>query len=150
MRKEANQFYRVDFQVLPAALKNTIRAKEYLKSGEAGTINEAVKKAGISRSAYYKYKDHVAPISDDSMGGLAVLFVVLHEDPALITRIFRRLNKERASVVTMNKGAALGKLTTMTLYIQTSEMQISLSKLEEELQMVKGVVNIYVMGRNDS
>lgn len=46
MEKGTKQFYLVDFQVLPSALKNTIRAKELLKNGTAETINEAVKRPG--------------------------------------------------------------------------------------------------------
>ncbi len=146
MQKDLKQFYRVDFQVLPAALKNTIRAKEFLKNGTAETINEAVQKAGISRSAYYKYKDHVVPAYEESMNGLAIMFIVLQEDMTLINRIFRKISKAKASVLTMNKGAAIGKLTTMTLYIKTTEMQIPLSKLEEEIHSLKGIENIYLIG----
>ena len=38
----------------------TIKVKEILKRGEIKTINEAVEKMGLSRSAYYKYKDFVS------------------------------------------------------------------------------------------
>lgn len=64
MTKE-QQFYLVDFSILPEAIKKTIRVKEMLKSGSSGTINEAVHKVNMSRSAYYKYKDHVASADDD-------------------------------------------------------------------------------------
>lgn len=43
MTKE-QQFYLVDFSILPEAIKKTIRVKEMLKSGSSGTINEAVHK----------------------------------------------------------------------------------------------------------
>lgn len=59
MTKE-QQFYLVDFSILPEAIKKTIRVKEMLKSGSSGTINEAVHKVNMSRSAYYKYKDHIS------------------------------------------------------------------------------------------
>lgn len=52
MTKE-QQFYLVDFSILPEAIKKTIRVKEMLKSGSSGTINEAVHKVNMSRSAYY-------------------------------------------------------------------------------------------------
>ena len=52
MKNQNRQFYLVDFQILSEAIKKTIQTKELLKEGEAETINEAVKKTGISRSAY--------------------------------------------------------------------------------------------------
>lgn len=146
MGKENKQFYLVDFQVLPSALKSTIRAKELLKNGTAETINEAVQKTGISRSAYYKYKDHVAPAFEDSMHGTATLFLVLQNDPALGNKIFRRLSREKAEILTMNKGIPIKKLTTMSISIRTSDMQLTLAELTEALQAIKGVRKIYVTG----
>ena len=61
MKKKDQQFYLVDLKIRPEAIKKTIRVKEMLQDGTCGSINEAVKKVDISRSAYYKYKDHVPP-----------------------------------------------------------------------------------------
>ena len=54
---EKSTFYLVREEILPEAIKKTIKVKEILKRGEIKTINEAVEKMGLSRSAYYKYKD---------------------------------------------------------------------------------------------
>lgn len=54
MKKKDQQFYLVDLKILPEAIKKTIRVKEMLQDGTCGSINEAVKKVDISRSAYYK------------------------------------------------------------------------------------------------
>ena len=53
MKKKDQQFYLVDLKILPEAIKKTIRVKEMLQDGTCGSINEAVKKVDISRSAYY-------------------------------------------------------------------------------------------------
>ena len=50
------KFYLVQEDILPEAIKKTIKVKEILKLGEVKTINEAVEKMDLSRSAYYKYK----------------------------------------------------------------------------------------------
>ena len=52
---EKSTFYLVREEILPEAIKKTIKVKEILKRGEIRTINEAVEKMGLSRSAYYKY-----------------------------------------------------------------------------------------------
>lgn len=57
MKKKDQQFYLVDLKILPEAIKKTIRVKEMLQDGTCGSINEAVKKVDISRSAYYKYAE---------------------------------------------------------------------------------------------
>lgn len=146
MNKIKKQFYLVDFQILPTAIKKTIQVKEMLKNGEADTINAAVMKAGISRSAYYKYKDHVAPASDDSARDILTLFLVMQNDPGIHSKLFRRLAKENADIVTMNKGIPMKKLTTMTLSVRISEMQISSRELIESIEQIKGIKTVYVAG----
>lgn len=94
MTKE-QQFYLVDFSILPEAIKKTIRVKEMLKSGSSGTINEAVHKVNMSRSAYYKYKDHVASADDDKEDRVVVLFIIMQDDMAVFGRILRRIAKEK-------------------------------------------------------
>ena len=66
MENEQNGFFLVKEEILPEAIKKTIRVKEMLKRGDARTINEAVEKMDLSRSAYYKYKDYVFPFYEAS------------------------------------------------------------------------------------
>lgn len=61
-----SEFYLVREEILPEAIKKTIMVKEILKRGKMRTVNEAVAKVGLSRSAYYKYKDYVFPFYDAS------------------------------------------------------------------------------------
>ena len=47
----------LDMSVLPEVYVKVIEAKGYLQSGEAANASQAIKMAGISCSAYYKYKE---------------------------------------------------------------------------------------------
>ncbi|MFR4402194.1 MAG: ACT domain-containing protein, partial [Peptococcus niger] len=57
----SNKRYIVDERILPEAILKTAQTKELLAKFPALTINEAVKQIGISRSAFYKYRDGVFP-----------------------------------------------------------------------------------------
>ena len=50
----------VEADLLPEVLLKVIEAKKLLSQGKAKNSSEAARMAGISRSAYYKYKDGVA------------------------------------------------------------------------------------------
>ena len=54
MTDKNSKYYLVREEILPEAIKKTIKVKELLKKGEVRTINEAVEKLNLSRSAYYK------------------------------------------------------------------------------------------------
>ena len=51
------RFLLVDAEVLPEVFVKVLQAKELLASGAVSNISAAAKQAGISRSAFYKYKD---------------------------------------------------------------------------------------------
>ena len=55
------KYYLVDRTLLPEVFQRVIEANEAIASGKAATASEAAKIAGLSRSAYYKYKDGVRP-----------------------------------------------------------------------------------------
>ena len=60
------RFLLVDAAVLPEVFVRVLQAKELLASRRARNISAAVKMAGLSRSAFYKYKDCVYDAQDSA------------------------------------------------------------------------------------
>lgn len=146
MARGKKEFYLVDFKVLPEAIKKTIRAKEMLKNGEAATVNEAALALDMSRSAYYKYKDHVAPASAGLNEEAAALFIVLRDDPAVIGRLLRRLAAEEVEILLMEKGLSIKKQISMTLTLRWVNGQSEAPALAETLRGIKGIKQVCVAG----
>ena len=141
MTKE-QQFYLVDFSILPEAIKKTIRVKEMLKSGSSGTINEAVHKVNMSRSAYYKYKDHVASADDDKKDRVVVLFIIMQDDIAVFGRILRRIAKEKQEVLSVNRTKISEKLYSSVITLKTKESAEDMESLYEALKETKGIQSL--------
>lgn len=53
------RYYLVREDILPESVLKTLEAKLLLAQGEVKTVHEAVDKVGLSRSAFYKYKDGI-------------------------------------------------------------------------------------------
>ena len=68
-----NQLLLVDPQVLPDVFVKVLEAKKLLLSGEADTAAQAARQAGISRSAFYKYKDAVFPYDAERSGRILTI-----------------------------------------------------------------------------
>lgn len=141
MTKE-QQFYLVDFSILPEAIKKTIRVKEMLKSGSSGTINEAVHKVNMSRSAYYKYKDHVASADDDKEDRVVVLFIIMQDDMAVFGRILRRIAKEKQEVLSVNRTKISEKLYSSVITLKTKESAEDMESLYEAFKETKGIQSL--------
>lgn len=56
----------IDSKVLPEVFSKVLHAKKLLADGECKDISEAVKKAEISRSAFYKYRDYSFSVQSDA------------------------------------------------------------------------------------
>ena len=54
------KYYIINKDALPAVYEKVVFVKKLLYTGKCKTVNDAVKQAGISRSAFYKYKDDVS------------------------------------------------------------------------------------------
>ena len=59
--KAVPKYLLVEAAVLPEVFVKVTQVKELLETGEVKTVAEAVERVGISRSAFYKYKDSVVP-----------------------------------------------------------------------------------------
>ena len=56
---EKKKYYLVSAEALPEVFIKVAEAKRMLQVGEAATVGEAARMVGISRSAFYKYKDEI-------------------------------------------------------------------------------------------
>ena len=87
------RFYLVDLKV--------IRAKELLASGQARNISAATRAVGLSRSAYYKYKDCIF----DSENGreLITVMATLRDQTGALQSLLAGISSAGASIVTINQ-----------------------------------------------
>ena len=147
MKKENSKFYLVDLSILPEAIKKTIQAKEMLKQGNAETINDAVKKTGLSRSAYYKYKDYVFPFYEASQNKIVTLTFLLEHKKGVLSSLLNTISNDSGSVLTINQGIPLQGVANATVSIETVNLAVDLEALLDKLRMVDGVKRLEVLGQ---
>jgi chorismate mutase len=147
MTAQKSVFYLVREEILPEAIKKTIKVKELLKKGEVRTINEAVEKMELSRSAYYKYKDFVFPFYEASKEKIVTLALLLEHKPGVLSRVLNTIANDRASVLTINQGIPLQGVANATVSIETVDLLIDLEALLDKLRMIDGVKRLEVLGQ---
>ena len=64
--KEHINYYVVKKKAVPEVLLKVVEAKRLLDSEKVMTVQEAAERVGISRSSFYKYKDAILPLHDNS------------------------------------------------------------------------------------
>ena len=133
--------------ILPEAIKKTIKVKEILKRGEVKTINEAVVRLGLSRSAYYKYKDYVFPFYEASKDKIITLSLLLEHKSGVLSRVLNLIALDSGSIMTINQGIPLQGVANTTISIETKNMKVDLEALLDKLRMIDGVKRLEVLGQ---
>ncbi len=142
-------FYLVRDEILPEAIKKTILVKDILKRGELKTVNEAVAKVGLSRSAYYKYKDYVFPFYDASKEKIITLSLLLEHKAGVLSRVLNTIAAESGSIMTINQGIPLQGVANTTISIETKFLTIDLEALLDKIRLIDGVKRLELLGQVD-
>lgn len=58
-----------------------------LHAGEVSTAGEAARQVGISRSAFYKYRDSVQPFNDMKTGRIITFYALLKDNPGVLSNV---------------------------------------------------------------
>jgi chorismate mutase len=146
MNKTATYFL-VDASVLPEVFSKVIEVKKILGTGVIKAVNEAVKHVGISRSAYYKYKDYIFPFYETSRGKVITLFFVVEDFAGILSSIINRIAEAKANILTINQNIPINSLADVTISIETEDMIKDIQVLMEEIGRIEGVRKQDILAR---
>jgi len=139
------QYVLADVSVLPDVFPKVLRAKKLLRSGEAATVHDAVRLTGISRSAYYKYKDHIFPFNE--MQGILSVYFELMDIPGTLSEILGIVARAGCNILTINQTIPINGVASITITLQTEAMQMEFEEMMEALSKPKGVRSMHVLGK---
>ena len=140
-----NQYVLADVSVLPEVFPKVLKAKKLLRSGEAATVNDAVRKMGISRSAYYKYKDHIFPFNE--MQGILSVYFELMDLPGTLSEILGIVARAGCNILTINQTIPINGVASITMTLQTESMQMEFDEMMDALSAPRGVRSMNVLGK---
>ena len=86
---ERNRYYVVRDKALPEILQKVADAKRLLETDQTLTVQEAAERVGLSRSSFYKYKDDIAPFSDNTRGKTITLVIQMQDEPGLLSDLLK-------------------------------------------------------------
>ncbi|MGI6555243.1 MAG: ACT domain-containing protein [Bacillota bacterium] len=148
MSEQKNKYYLVESSILPEAVRKTAEAKELLVRSEVATVNEAVARVGISRSAYYKYKDGVFPFNDISREKIVSVALVLEHRAGILSQVLNTFADNGANILTINQSIPLQGLANISISIETADMNCNLEEVLRVLRGIDGARSIEVVGHS--
>lgn len=139
------KYYIVEASALPEVFIKVAEAKRLLDTGECATVNDAALQAGISRSAFYKYRDSILPFQNLMVGRIITFQLTLHDETGILSSILTVFANFGANILTINQTIPTNSCAAVTISADTSDMGESLESLLSHLSGMSGVVRAEIL-----
>ena len=145
MEQAKPRYFIVESTVLPEIYLKVAEAKRLLETGEERTVNAATRRTGISRSAFYKYKDAVQPFNDMKTGHIITFYAMLKDNPGVLSNVLAIFAGSGANILTINQSIPTNGCAAVTVSAETSDMEISLEELIARAAALAGVIKFEIL-----
>ena len=139
------KYYLVASEALPEIFIKVAEAKRMLQTGEADTVGAATRQVGISRSAFYKYKDAVQPFNDMKAGHIITFYAMLKDNTGVLSNVLSIFANSGANILTINQSIPTNGCAAVTISAETSEMSETLDGLIADVSAAEGVVKFEIL-----
>ena len=143
--KKTPKYYIVEASALPEVFVKVAEAKRLLQTGEANTVNDATQMTGISRSAFYKYRDAVLPFQNMMTGRIITFQFLLHDRKGLLSSLLSIFAECKANIQTINSIIPTNGSAVVTISAETIDLTVSLEELLYEISQIPGVIKAEIV-----
>lgn len=132
----------VKTDVVPEVFVKVVEAKRLLANHTAKSASEAARMCGISRSAFYKYRDAVFSYQERGSGTIINLSAVLEDRVGVLSTFIAVLGEMRINILTINQGMPSGGVAQVTVSCQDDGERMNEDTLRY-LSELDGVVSLH-------
>lgn len=143
--KKQTKYYVVEATALPEVFLKVVEAKRLLSTGEASTINDATVMTGISRSAFYKYRDAILPFHNVMSGRVITLQLLLQDEVGALYKLLPIFVEHKVNIQTINTIVPTNGCAVVTISAETKDLTITVEELLELLRQTRGVVKANIL-----
>lgn len=146
--EDKREYFIVDRRILPTSIQNVIKVNDLIQQEKISKY-EAIKKVGLSRSTYYKYKDYIKPFFESGKEKVFSIHLALVDEPGILARILDVIASHDMNILTIIQNIAIDGIGRATISVQTTEN--ILRKIEGMLEIIseiEGVKELRIIGSN--
>ena len=139
------KYFIVEADTMPEVFRKVAQAKRLLEMGEETTVNAAARAVGISRSAFYKYKDAIRPFNDMLHGRIVTIQLLLRDEPGILSGLLNVLAGTGMNILTINQSLPVNGCAVVTITAETSRLRRTLEELLAEAGETPGVIKCEIL-----
>lgn len=135
----------IERSALPDYFIKVLEARRLIDSGACAQVSDAVRKVGISRSTYYKYKDKIIEPSELNFGHRVSLMLTLSHEAGNLSRVLNALSGFGANILTITQSLPLHGTASIMITLDTIKMEAPVEQMIESLQLLQGVERVRLL-----
>ncbi|WP_177918110.1 ACT domain-containing protein [uncultured Eubacterium sp.] len=132
------KYLLVDMSILPEIYAKVVEANGYLQSGEATSASQAAKMAGISRSAYYKYKDKIFEYNEQG-DDVTAINAKLIDNAGVLSSVMNELYLAGANILAVNQSIPVNNIADVSITVRLTQSDVSTKDLILKIKNIGGV-----------
>lgn len=134
----------VNKKILPDYYSKVVEARTLMESAQCKSVSDAVKKVGISRSTYYKYKDYIFTPSEN-YGRKFTLSFKLDDRQGILSKILNILRDHQTSIITIHQDIPINQAAIVIVTLDGKDLIISIDELMLMLDELDGVHGVQLI-----
>ena len=144
---EKSKYYVVRDKALPEVLQKVAEAKQLLDKNRSMTVQEATERLGLSRSSFYKYKDDIAPFSDNTRGKTVTLVIQMEDEPGILSDVLKVIAEFGANILTIHQSIPINGVASLSISVQVLSTTGDVSRMLETMEERRGVRNVKILAK---
>ncbi len=140
-------YYLIRRSHLPDVIRRTTLVTELRNRDAHLSVLQAVTQIGISRSAYYKYKDVAKPFQATMQGQIVTLALTLQHQRGILSEVLNLLAALQANILTINQTLPLQGVATVIISLETRDMTRELQEALDAVRDMPGVEQTLIVGQ---
>ncbi|QHJ71570.1 ACT domain-containing protein [Planococcus halotolerans] len=127
------RYFLVREDVLTEAMQKTLEVKKMLQRGNI-SILDAVEKTGLSRSAFYKYRDAVFPFHSIVKERILTVFLQLEDRTGTLATLLEAVAQAGCNILTIHQTIPIQGRANVTLSLDVTAMEQELDVFLQQLK----------------
>lgn len=145
MNDNGSRLIVVSSCVLPEIITKVLEVKKLLANREEKSSAAACKRIGISRSAYYKYKDCVFSYEEKLTQKIINISAQLKDEPGVLSSVLLALHSLNANILTLNQSIPVDGVAGITVSLRLNENTYDMNEIRSIISEVSGVVEVRIL-----
>ena len=140
-----SQLIVADAKILPEVFTKVLEVKKLMAQKGEKSFASACKRIGISRSAYYKYKDSVFSYEELFNRKIVNMYLLLSDSPGVLSSALVFLHDLNANILTVNQSIPVDGAAAVNISLRlTGESNDELAKLNSITEL-DGVLEVKIL-----